>query len=63
MTPTLSRDRKAAVGDFYYLPMSTCPTGVKVVLYGDGVATVATFDGKTSFWQGWYPLPKFRRPQ
>jgi hypothetical protein len=43
-------------------PMSTCPTGVKVQLLGDGdVATYGSWDGKNTFWKGWAPLPS--KPQ
>lgn len=45
----------------HWHPMTTCPRGVKVLLLGDGgVATLGTYDGKSTFWQGWAPLPTRR---
>ena len=60
MTHTTSSDRTTAVSTTtHYLPMHTCPIAKKVILLGaGGVATVAQFDGKEQFWQGWHPLPK-----
>lgn len=58
----LSTDRSAAVGEHHYLPMTTCPKAVKVLLLGPGhVATLASWDGQDTQWLGWYPLPKEKR--
>lgn len=47
---------------YFWQPMQSCPTGVKVQLLNDsGVAVYGTWDGKSKFWQGWAPLPKKRR--
>ena len=55
----LVNDAGVAVSlDNYYLPMSICPISVKVVLLGDGVATVGQYNGKETHWRGWYPLPR-----
>ena len=60
MTYRTSSDRTTAVStEAHYLPMHTCPIAKKVILLGaGGVATVAQWDGKDKFWQGWHPLPK-----
>jgi hypothetical protein len=63
MTHRLTNDRAAAVSlhhEFY--PMATCPIATKVILLG-GVATIAQWDGKNTFWRGWFPLPKAPKPQ
>lgn len=55
----LDSTRAAAVDHrFPWRPMRTCPIGVKVLLLGaGGVATISTYDGKSTFWQGWSPMP------
>lgn len=60
MTYKTSSDRTTAVSTTtHYLPMAECPIAKKVILLGaGGVATVAQWDGKDTFWQGWHPLPK-----
>jgi hypothetical protein len=56
-------DNEVAVDhDYFWLPMESCPRGVKVQLLGQGgVATYGEFNGKDPFWRGWAPLPKERR--
>lgn len=47
--------------DYFWQPMHSCPTGVKVqLLNAGGVAVYGTWDGKSTFWQAWAPLPKKR---
>lgn len=60
MTHTINtRDAVAVAQGYYWQPMATCPTGVKVQLLGrGGVAVYAHWDGKEQFWTGWAPLPK-----
>lgn len=60
MTVRVTTDRAAAVDtDYYWRPMQTCPTSVKVQLLGQGgVAVYGSWDGKTDWWRGWAPLPK-----
>nr|MBF0684280.1 hypothetical protein [Pseudomonas sp.] len=49
---------------YYWLPMSTCPTGVKVQLANPGgVAIYGTYNGRDTFWRGWAPCPKFKREE
>lgn len=46
----------------YWQPMSSCPLGVKVLLLGQGgVATIAEYRGKGTFWRGWFPMPKIKK--
>lgn len=48
----------AAVANYRWQPMATCPRGVKVQLKGrGGVATYGQFSAD-KFWTGWAPLPK-----
>lgn len=56
----LNSDKTVAVSDDYeWQRMSCCPRGVKVMLIGQGgVASIGNFDGKDSFWIGWFPIPK-----
>lgn len=63
MTYTINAESSVAVAiDYYWLPMSTCPRGVKVQLLGKGgVAQYARYDGKDDFWTHWAPLPKKRK--
>lgn len=65
MNAALNRDRTVAVDpDYYWQPMAACPLGVKVQLLGlGGVATYGIYiPSADSFWTGWAPLPKVRRP-
>lgn len=59
----VNSDKTAAVStDAEFLPMSTCPRGVKVILLGaGGVATIGQYDGKEPFWKGWHPM--LRKPK
>jgi hypothetical protein len=42
-----------------YRPMETCPTGPKVLLLNQaGIASTGWWDGKDTWFVGWYPLPK-----
>lgn len=55
----LTADKSAAVSLHHeFLPMESCPISKKVVLLGDGVATISQWDGKSQFWSGWFPLPR-----
>lgn len=60
MTVAISSDGSTAVDlDYYWRPMETCPLSAKVqLLGGGGVAVYSTYDGKTTWWRGWAPLPK-----
>ena len=52
---------KDAVTDpnLVYRSMDTCPTGPKVLLLNKaGIAQTGWYDGKQSWYVGWYPLPK-----
>lgn len=58
MSPQLDSTQSAAVGDYYWQTMDTCPRGVKVQLLGSsGVATYGQYSAD-KFWIGWAPLPK-----
>lgn len=56
----LNSDKTVAVSDkdeWHHL--DTCPRGVKVLLLGQGgVACIGRYDGKDTFWLGWFPIPK-----
>lgn len=56
---TTNRDGTVGVDrDYHWLPMATCPRGVKLQLKGrSGVALYAKYDGKDPWWVGWAPLP------
>lgn len=58
----LKVNRDSAVDHgYYWQPMSTCPTGVKVQLLNPaGVAVYGVYNGKGE-WAGWCPLPKVKR--
>lgn len=60
----LSRNNSVAVADdLTYLPMDTCPIGVKVLLLNrGGVAVLGVVrKGELDEWRGWFPLPKERK--
>lgn len=61
MTHKLNTDATVAVAtDYYWQPIETCPTSVKVQLLGvGGVATYGVYHGD-KFWTDWAPLPKRR---
>jgi hypothetical protein len=50
----------AVATDYYWLPINEfTPRGVKVQLLGQGgVAVYGAWDGRSSFWTHWAPLPK-----
>lgn len=56
-----NRTKEVAVDqEYFYLPMYTCPIGVKVLLLNPGkVATLGVYNGKDK-WLGWAPLPKIK---
>lgn len=58
----LNTEKSVAVAEgYYWQDMSTCPRGVKVQLLGEGgVAVYGIWDGRSTFWQGWAPLPRRR---
>lgn len=42
-----------------FRPMSTCPTGEKVLLLNQaGIASTGSWTGKDPWFVGWFPLPK-----
>lgn len=54
-------DRTAAITpENVYMPMRTCPIGVKCILLTlGGVATLSSWNGKDhESFKGWFPLPK-----
>jgi len=55
--------KTAAVDPKYnWLPMATCPTGVKVqLLNASGVAVYSNYNGSPGFWRGWAPLPTLKK--
>lgn len=63
MKVTITSDKVAAVDqEYFWQPMSTCPTGVKVQLLGaHGVAVYGAYNGKEKYWIGWAPLPKMTK--
>ena len=64
MTYAIKDAAVAVATDVYYLPMDTCPRGVKVLLLGGGgSAAVGQWDGKDQWYRGWFPLPKQRKEE
>jgi hypothetical protein len=63
MTSTLDSTGTVAVDHTYFWqPIETCPTGVKVQLLGrGGVAVYGTHNGCSTFWTHWAPLPKLKK--
>jgi hypothetical protein len=59
MTADLNSSGTVAVDrTYYWLPINTCPSGVKVQLLGrGGVAVYGQYNGKEPFWTHWAPLP------
>lgn len=56
-TRTVAVDR-----EYYWLPISDCPVGVKVQLLGrGGVAYYGTHNGKDTWPTHWAPLPTLRK--
>lgn len=54
----LDSTQSAAVGDYYWQPMATCPRSAKVQLLGrGGVATYGQFHSDP-YWVGWALLPR-----
>ena len=63
MTIRIKAGEVAVDTAYYWLPMETCPKGVKVQLLNPGnVAVYGTYTGSAGYWKGWAPLPKIRRP-
>lgn len=65
MTNIRIKDNAVAVDyDYFWLPMSSCPRGVKLqLLNAGGVAIYGQYDGKDKDWTGWAPLPKKRKSE
>ena len=64
MPPDLDSSKQAAVDrEYYWLPIATCPQGVKVQLVNRmyGVAVYGQYRSKEKFWTHWAPLPVFRK--
>lgn len=58
---TVTSDKSTAVSrDTFWMPMDSCPTGVKVQLHTkDGVAIYSTYTpSMRGAFIGWYPCPK-----
>lgn len=48
--------------NYFWQPMDTCPTSVKVQLLGKGgVAVYGKWNGRDTFWTHWAPMPKIQR--
>ena len=60
MTFHLNTDKTAAVAsDTYYLPMSSCPKGVRIIGLSKWlVARIDVYNGNTTDLIGWAPLPR-----
>ena len=57
----LNNERSVAVAlDYYWMPVGPdTPRGVKLQLLGrGGVATHGLWDGRSTFWTHWTPLPR-----
>lgn len=64
MTKLDSTGTAAVDHNYFWRPISTCPTGVKVQLIGDsGVAMYGTYNGRDTFHTHWAPLPKFNKDE
>lgn len=62
MTKLDSTGTVAVDHNYFWLPIDTCPRGVKVQLLGaGGVAMYGTYNGKDKFYTHWAPLPKIRK--
>lgn len=62
----VKQSEKIAVDhDYYYQPMSTCPTGCKVILLSQhGIAVLGQITHlDANLWAGWAPLPKIPKIQ
>jgi hypothetical protein len=59
MTYRINNDKSAAVStEDFYLPISSCPKGVKVVALSEHfVARIDIYSNQKDL-IGWYPLPK-----
>jgi hypothetical protein len=58
-THTINSDQTVAVAiDTYWLPVASCPPGVKVQLLSKGGVAVYGVNNGDSFWTHWCPLPK-----
>lgn len=62
MTHTINTTEAIAVANEVFLqPMRTCPQGVKVQLENPGgVLVYGVWDGKSTDWKSWAPLPRRR---
>lgn len=61
MNYKLNKDQSVAVAtDYYWIPIGPdTPRGVKLQLLSiGGVAQYSNYDGKSTFWTHWAPLPK-----
>lgn len=64
MRPDINASKTVAVDrEYYWLPIASCPHGVKVQLINEkyGVAVYGQYRPKEAFWTHWAPLPVFRK--
>ena len=56
---TINSDRIAVADAIYIQPMETCPINAEVMLLSSGGNMIrGRWDGKSQFWQGWFPFPR-----
>lgn len=55
----INAEKTVAVStDYYWQPIDTCPTGVKVQLLGKGGVAIYSIYHGSAFFTHWAPLPK-----
>lgn len=62
MTQIDSTGAAAVDRNYFWQPIATCPTGVKVQLLGaGGVAMYGQYNRRDEFYTHWAPLPKLNK--
>jgi hypothetical protein len=62
MTQIDSTGAAAVDHNYFWQPITTCPTGVKVQLLGvGGVAMYGHYNRRDQFYTHWAPLPKLNK--
>jgi hypothetical protein len=57
------KNQRAVAQEVWFMPISGCPTGVKVQLLGaGGIPQYGYYNGKDNFWTHWAPLPRVPKP-
>lgn len=64
MSVKVTHGEAAVDQEYFYRSMDTAPQNVRILLLNpDNVACLGTYNGRDTYWRGWSPLPRIKRPE